>query len=576
MPMRSDIEWIKRHFARRITAAIAGTPFSLDFMVALACQETGEVWPVLRRAGLDETQILELCVGDTIDARPDGRGRKAFPRNRQALLEVAHGAAMFDIARQALVDMAAHVPGYRASASNRDKFCRGFGLFQRDLQYFREDPQYFLQRRYADFASTLAHALGELRQKQRRIGMGDRTELSVLEMVAVAIAYNTGRYDPRRGLMQGFRPEGGKFYGQAVFDFLRLSETVAVDGMAPLIEPPRAGEAITPPPSPLTATGRFMRVDTRVSTLYVRSTPRISRPLRANVVGELPDGHPVRALGAPAINGFLAVETSLAGALLRGFAATKFLKSDPTATGIPIVVPASSPAAATDAHGVKAVLMPRRGNRIMRRADPAGAHSLNEPGQPRRRGLDVDALREELGAIIAWLDTGNPLHERYRPRSGLTFCNIYCHDYCHLAGAYLPRVWWSAPALLALARGEDVKPLIGNTIHEMRANDLFRWLRDFGPLFGWRQTGTLTKLQLAADQGAVAAIVARRRDNNRSGHIVMVVPETEAHRARRDAQGNVTAPLQSQAGVTNFRYGTGQAGWWNRETFAEHAFWLHP
>jgi hypothetical protein len=319
-----------------------------------------------------------------------------------------------------------------------------------------------------------------------------------------------------------------------------------------------------------------MRVDTRVSTLYVRSAPRISQPLRANVVGELPDGHPVRALGQPAVNGFLAVETSLMGALLRGFASTKFLKPDPTATEIPIVVPASSPQAATDARGVKAVLMPRRGNGVTRRSDLADAHSLNEPGQPRRQGRDVDALREELGAIVAWLDTENPSHNRYRPRSGLTFCNIYCHDFCHLAGAYLPRVWWSAPALLALARGEEVRPLIGDTIHEMRANDLFRWLRDFGPIFGWRQTGTLTKLQLAADQGGIAAIVARRKDNNRSGHIVMVVPETETQRAKRDAQGNVTSPLQSQAGVTNFRHGTSQPGWWNKETFAEHAFWIHP
>jgi hypothetical protein len=110
----------------------------------------------------------------------------------------------------------------------------------------------------------------------------------------------------------------------------------------------------------------------------------------------------------------------------------------------------------------------------------------------------------------------------------------------------------------------------------MRANDLFRWLRDFGPIFGWRQTGTLTKLQLAANQGAIAIIVARRRDNNRSGHIVMVVPETDTERARRDASGDITSPLQSQAGVTNFRYGTSQAGWWNREAFAEHAFWVHP
>jgi hypothetical protein len=437
MPTQADINWLKQRFAQRITAAIAGTPFSLDFLVALACQETGEVWPVLRKTDLDEDRILALCVGDTIDGRANGSGRRAFPRNKAALLGKPSGGEMFDIARQGLLDMAAHVRSYRRAADNPAKFCRGFGMFQRDLQFFNEDPQYFLQRKYAAFESTLGHALSELKSKQRKIGLGDRTQLSVLEMVAVAIAYNTGQFNPRKGLKQGYRPEGGKFYGEAVFDFLRLSETVSVGGAEPLIAPPRPGEAILPPPSPVTATGPFMRVDTLVSTLFLRSEPRISRPLRSNVVGELPDDHPVRAITGRPLNGFMAVETSLVGALLRGFASMDFLKPDPGATEIPVVVPAASPETAPDGQGIKAVLMPRRGNSVTRRADPADAHSLNERGQPSRSGNDVDTLRAELGSIVAWLDTENASHRRYQPRSGLTFCNIYCHDFCHLAGIYL-------------------------------------------------------------------------------------------------------------------------------------------
>ena len=41
---------------------------------ALACQETGEVWPILRKKDLSVDRILELCVGDTLDSR------SAFPR----------------------------------------------------------------------------------------------------------------------------------------------------------------------------------------------------------------------------------------------------------------------------------------------------------------------------------------------------------------------------------------------------------------------------------------------------------------------------------------------------------------
>ena len=43
----------------------------------------------------------------------------------------------------------------------------------------------------------------------------------------------------------------------------------------------------------------------------------------------------------------------------------------------------------------------------------------------------------------------------------------------------------------------------------------------------------------------------------------------------RDATGEVIAPLQSQAGTTNFRYGAGKLGWWKDDQFAESAFWLH-
>jgi len=41
------------------------------------------------------------------------------------------------------------------------------------------------------------------------------------------------------------------------------------------------------------------------------------------------------------------------------------------------------------------------------------------------------------------------------------------------------------------------------------------------------------------------------------------------------AAGQVVAPLQSQAGRINFRYGTGNTDWWKSVEFAESAFWLH-
>ena len=567
MPDSADILWFKQQFQSDIEPALVGTPLSVDMIVALACQETGHIWPVLRKKGFSAAQILALCVGDTLDA---DKGRRAFPRTKAELLDNSSGGQMFNVARQALVDMAKHIKGYDGAAAKPHKFCHGFGIFQLDLQFFLTDPQYFLQKRYEQFDQTLEKCVAELKSALRKLGFQDRASLSDLEMTAVGIAYNTGGFKPNKGLKQGHF-DGTKFYGEAIFDFLRLSHTVALAGGTPVLMASARGEALLPPPTPLSASGPFFKVDTKSSILRLRSEPKISVPPTANVIGQIPDGHPVRAVTGAPVKDFLEVETSLNGALLRGFASKKFLVSDVERTEIPLVEPAPHP----PQGGIVSVGMPLRSGTIIKRVQEANAHSLNEPKQPGRHGATPDELRAELAHIIDWLGVDKPSHKRYQPRAGMTFCNIYVHDYCSLSGVYLPRVWWTSRALIDLSQGKMVRPLIGDTIAEMRANDLFRWLRESGPSFGWRQTGTLTKLQQEANQGALGLIVARRKQDGRSGHIVAIVPETQNHHAKRDSNGDVTVPLQSQAGTTNFRYGNGKPSWWHGEEFAESAFWLH-
>lgn len=567
MPNTDTIRWFKNQFHTQIEAAGRSTPFTLDMLTAIACQETGHIWDILRKK-LSTAEVLALCVGDTLDSPK----RNAFPKTKRDLIAKPKGKEMFDIARKALVDMAKFIPGFKGAAANPDKFCHGFGIFQYDLQFFRVDPDYFLDQRYTEFDASLAKAIEELTSKQKKIGLGDKTTLTDLEMAAVAIAYNTGGFTPSKGLKQGFF-DGTRHYGEAVFDFLRLSKTVPVDGVAPTPVPaPAPGTAPLPPPTPVTATGAFFEVDVREDPLNVRGEPLIpSGDAESNVRAKLPDGHVVRAVTAKKQNGFLEVETSLNGAHIRGFAFAKFLKPAPGVTEVPVVAPATTP----PESGITTVFMPRKAGTVTKRTAPAGAHSLNESGQPDRKGETAETRRAELAAIIDWLAVDDPAHKRYQPHSGLTFCNIYAHDYCHLAGCYLPRVWWSPAAIEELAKRTTVKPLLGKSIDEQRANDLFRWLRDFGSRFGWRQTGTSSKLQLEVNQGAIGLIVARRKEDGRSGHIVLVVPETDVHRARRGATGEVLAPLQSQAGVTNFRHGTGKRDWWKGEQFADNAFWLH-
>jgi hypothetical protein len=568
MPTPDAFRWFKSTFAGRVAPAVAPTPFSLDLVAAIAAQETGHIWSRLRDT-LSVDDILEICVGDTLDA---DKGRSAFPRGKADLVARPRGQEMFAIAREALVKMSARVPGFSGAVSRPDKFCHGFGMFQVDLQFFLKEPAFFLERQWRSFDVCLSRCLDELTRGKRAAGLADRTTLTDLEQVHVAIAYNTGTFKPAKGLQQGFF-DGKKFYGEQIFDFLRLAQTVPAPGVPAALPSPEPGSAILSPPSPVASTGRLLEVDAKDSPLRLRSEPRIDKenPTR-NVIARLPDGHLVRQVSGSASDTFLEVETSLNGAHFQGFVASAFL--------VPISRMARSRTApaprAAAADAIPAVFAATSSPGRTKRTTPATALSLDERSRPSRQGTTPEQLRGELNAIIDYLAVDKPSHVRYQPRDGATFCNVYAHDYCHLAGVYLPRVWWSGVAIARLASGEAVEPRLAQTIDEQRANDLFRWLRDFGARFGWRQTSTLTKLQTEANAGAVALIVARRAVEGRSGHITMVIPESAGARGRRDANGAVTAPLQSQAGVRNFRRATGLRDWWKGERFADSAFWIHP
>jgi peptidoglycan hydrolase-like protein with peptidoglycan-binding domain len=240
MPTAADIRWFKEQFHTEIESAVSGTPFDLDMLTALACQETGEIWPILRKKPeLTVAQIVELCVGDTLDS---DRGRRAFPKTKAELVAAPNGQAMFRIARKALVDMAAHIRSYRAAARNPTKFVHGFGVWQYDLQFFKTDPQYFLEKRYALFGETLKKALEELRDALKKRGFRNKPSLNDREMAEVAIVYNTGGFNPAKGLKQGFKNADGRFYGEEIFDFIRLSRTVTL---------PPAAVPIAPSPIPV-------------------------------------------------------------------------------------------------------------------------------------------------------------------------------------------------------------------------------------------------------------------------------------------------------------------------------------
>ena len=201
---------------------------------------------------------------------------------------------------------------------------------------------------------------------------------------------------------------------------------------------------------------------------------------------------------------------------------------------------------------------------------------LNEPNMSFRAITDTNEQKiQVIHQIINFLSVNTS--KRYLPINNgqTTYCNIYAYDFCYLNSAYLPRVWWTQKAILNIQQKISVNVSYGETVRELRANDLFDWLDEWGSSYGWIRTFDLTELQNQVNQGKVGLICAKRLDTNRSGHIVAVVPETATFVARHSG-GVVIEPLQSQAGVSNKKLFNNSNQWWTKpNTFREFGFWYH-
>lgn len=80
-----------------------------------------------------------------------------------------------------------------AIALQETGYLYGFGIFQYDIQFFKENPSFFLDRKWFSFDECLKLCLQELWQKLVSTYGRSKTSLTDTEMVYVAIAYNRGR-----------------------------------------------------------------------------------------------------------------------------------------------------------------------------------------------------------------------------------------------------------------------------------------------------------------------------------------------------------------------------------------------
>lgn len=236
MSIKDEIIWFKQQFAADIIPALAGTPLSFDLICAIAFQETGELWSKLR-IDLSRDEVLRLTVGDTLDSP----NRRAFPKNKAALTAVPNGQRMFDLAHKLLVEMgdATGIEIYKKLGAKPNKFVHGFGIFQLDLQFFLEDPDYFLEQRWKHIDKCVEKMVGELRRALMHLGLSGKNSLSDLESAFVAIIYNTGfgNFRTERGLKQGHK-SGTHFYGENIDQFIKIARTVPTPGVVPPVVAP--------------------------------------------------------------------------------------------------------------------------------------------------------------------------------------------------------------------------------------------------------------------------------------------------------------------------------------------------
>ena len=168
---RRATRWLMAHFGTQIRSAARGTPFGPEILCAIACQETAYFWlPLLESLqttaefkndadGLADL-IVARCVLDASGDHPDSP-RTAFPKNTAAF------RAEFGDAFTGLLSGEANKTRALRGYGPKEWVYKGYGIFQYDLQSVREDPAFFRDLRWHDFAACLEKCLSELKNKYR-------------------------------------------------------------------------------------------------------------------------------------------------------------------------------------------------------------------------------------------------------------------------------------------------------------------------------------------------------------------------------------------------------------------------
>ncbi len=151
------VTWLKTNYRNSFKTAVANTPFTIDLLCAIICQETAFAWlPWINTKTPKE--ILSLCVFDASGDFP-GTNRSAFPKNTAAFRTKMGDALTNMLIAEANKSRA--VRGFQP----KDWIYKGYGIFQYDLQHIDPDLEFFEMKRWYRMSKCLEKVMMELNRK---------------------------------------------------------------------------------------------------------------------------------------------------------------------------------------------------------------------------------------------------------------------------------------------------------------------------------------------------------------------------------------------------------------------------
>lgn len=151
------IRWMKENFSEEMTAATNGTPFTIDTLCGIACQETAYVW--LSWTGKKTpAEILGLCVFDASGDYP-GTKRSAFPKNTAAFKD-KYGTELCN-----MLISEANLSRKQRGLGSKEWIYKGYGIYQYDLQHIEIDKSFFKEKKWYKYSDCLKKVMSELMLK---------------------------------------------------------------------------------------------------------------------------------------------------------------------------------------------------------------------------------------------------------------------------------------------------------------------------------------------------------------------------------------------------------------------------